>query len=141
MALYNVWSRPFIARSAPLSFTAASMGAGALVLVAISAASGGFAAVAGFGAVQWLSVAYLGVFGSAAALLLWSLALERTTPTRVATTMTVNPIAASIVAALLLGEPIGLNLAAGVAAIFVGIWIASTSAARRTQPRARLIAK
>jgi drug/metabolite transporter (DMT)-like permease len=31
------------------------------------------------------------------------------------------------VAALLLGEPIGLNLLVGVAAVFAGIWIASTT--------------
>jgi drug/metabolite transporter (DMT)-like permease len=57
---------------------------------------------------------------------LWAFALERTTPTRVASTIAVNPVTASIVAALLLGEPIGLNLVAGVAAVFAGIWIAST---------------
>ena len=32
MAFYNVWSRPFIARSSPLGFVTVSMGAGALAL-------------------------------------------------------------------------------------------------------------
>jgi drug/metabolite transporter (DMT)-like permease len=53
-------------------------------------------------------------------------ALERTTPTRVAATMTVNPVAASALAAVLVEEPVGLNLLAGVVAIAAGIWIAST---------------
>ena len=40
MAFYNVWSRPFIARSSPLGFVTASMGAGAACLVTIAAISG-----------------------------------------------------------------------------------------------------
>jgi drug/metabolite transporter (DMT)-like permease len=43
----------------------------------------------------------------------------------VANTMTVNPIAASLVAAVLIGEPLGLNLLGGMAAVAVGISIAS----------------
>ena len=47
MAFYNVWSRPFIARSSPLGFVTASMGAGAACLVVVAAASGGFAVACG----------------------------------------------------------------------------------------------
>jgi drug/metabolite transporter (DMT)-like permease len=52
-------------------------------------------------------------------------ALERTTPTRVANTMTVNPITASLVAAAIIGEPIGVELALGIGAVGAGIWIAA----------------
>jgi drug/metabolite transporter (DMT)-like permease len=54
------------------------------------------------------------------------LALERATPTRVATTMTVNPIAAALLATQLVGEPITPNLVFGLVAVFAGIWIATT---------------
>jgi drug/metabolite transporter (DMT)-like permease len=127
MAFYNVWSRPFIARSSPLGFATASMGAGAVCLVLVAGLSGGFAVTRAFGAAQWTAVIYLGVFGGAAAFFLWVLALRMTTPTRVANTMTVNPIAASILAAVLVQEPIGLNLVLGLAAVGGGIWLASTS--------------
>ena len=110
MAFYNVWSRPFIARSSPLGFVTASMGAGALCLVAVAAMRGGFAVVGGFDLARWVAVIYLGAFGGAAAFFLWVLALRLTTPTRVANTMTVNPIAASLLAALIVAEPIGWNL-------------------------------
>lgn len=126
MALYNVWSRPFIARSSPLGFVTASMGFGGACLVALAGAGGGFAVVHGFGMPQWIAVAYLAVGGGAAAFYLWIFALERTTPTRVANTMTVNPLAASILAAIVLGEPIGLNLIVGLVAVGAGIWIASS---------------
>ena len=128
MAFYNVWSRPFIGRSSPLGFVTASMGAGAIGLVAVAGASGGFAVTQSFSAAQWFAVLYLGVFGGAAAFFLWVLALRMTTPTRVANTMTVNPIAASLLAAVLVHEPIGWNLVIGLVAVAAGIWIASTSA-------------
>ena len=47
----------------------------------------------------------------------------------VASTMTVNPIAAAIMANLLIGEPITLNLIIGLVAVFAGIWLATTEAA------------
>ena len=126
MALYNVWSRPLMQRSSMLGFLATGMGAGALVSTLLAWQGGGFErAAATFGPSQWWAIACLGVFGGAAAFYLWVFALERTTPTRVANTMTVNPIAASTVAALLIGEPIGLNLVVGIAAVGVGIWVAS----------------
>lgn len=126
MAFYNVWSRPFIARSSPLGFVTASMGAGAACLVIVALASGGFAVTRDFGVAQWGAVFYLGAFGGAAAFFLWVLALRMTTPTRVANTMTVNPIAASLLAAIIVSEPIGLNLVAGLIAVAIGIWLAST---------------
>jgi hypothetical protein len=88
---------------------------------------GGFAAAARFGPAEWTAIGYLGLFGAALVFHLWAFALERTTPTRVASSITVNPVTASVVAALLLGEPIGLNLVIGVTAVFAGIWIASTN--------------
>ena len=88
--------------------------------------SGGFAATHSLSLVQWLAVLLIGVFGGAVAFYLWVYALERTTPTRVANTMSVNPITASLIAALVIGETIGVSLIVGMVAVFVGIWIAST---------------
>jgi drug/metabolite transporter (DMT)-like permease len=129
MALYNVWSRPFIARASPLTFLTAGMGVGAACLGVLAVAGGGVAP-SGFGAPQWAAVLFIGIFGAALNFYLWVWALERTTPTRVATTITVNPVSASILAAAIIGEPIGLNLALGIAAVFCGIWVAATERRR-----------
>lgn len=126
MALYSVWSRPFMSRSSRLGFLAAGMGFGSAASALLAWHSGGFAATQGFDAAQWIAVLCLGIFGGAAAFYLWVYALERTTPTRVANTMTINPIAASLLAAVLVGEPLGINLLVGIGAVGFGIWIAST---------------
>jgi drug/metabolite transporter (DMT)-like permease len=133
MALYSIWSKPFIARSGPIPFTTVSMGVGALSLVLVSYWRGSFAPVADFEAPQWLAAVYLGAFGAALTFYLWAFALERTTPTRVAISVTVNPITASLVGAVLLAEPLRWNLAAGIVTVFAGIWIATT-AGRRPAP-------
>jgi drug/metabolite transporter (DMT)-like permease len=126
MALYSIWSKPLIRRSGPLPFTTSSMAVGALCLILIAWLRGSFAPVAGFGVPQWLAASYLGAFGSALTFFLWAFALERTTPTRVAISVTVNPITASLVGATLLGEPLGWHLMGGIATVFAGIWIATT---------------
>jgi drug/metabolite transporter (DMT)-like permease len=135
MAFYNVWSRPFIARSSPLGFVTASMSAGAALLVAVAAARGGFAVTQSFSRPQWIAMIYLGAFGGAAAFFLWVLALKMTTPTRVANTMTVNPIAASLLAAIIVSEPIGWNLVIGLVAVGTGIFFASTAPLKRIEPK------
>jgi drug/metabolite transporter (DMT)-like permease len=126
MAVYNVFSRPLMQRSSMLGYLAAGMGFGAALSVLLAWQTGGFSKVSLFGGPQWLAVACLGVLGGAAAFYLWVYALERTTPTRVANTMTVNPIAASLLAAVLIGEPLGWHLLLGIGAVGAGIWIAST---------------
>lgn len=130
MAFYNVWSRPFMQRSSALGFLAVGMGVGAAALVAVGAVTGRLAVLGGFGAPQWIAGIYLGVGGGALAFILWVLALQRATPTRVANTMTVNPVAAGLLATQLVGEPIMLNLIVGLIAVFAGIWLATTSASK-----------
>ena len=130
MAFYNVWSRAFIQRSSALGFLAVGMGSGAAALVIVGVLTGRVAVLESFAAPQWVAGIYLGIGGGALAFILWVLALERATPTRVANTMTVNPIAAALLANQLVGEPITLNLVVGLLAVFAGIWIATTEAAK-----------
>jgi drug/metabolite transporter (DMT)-like permease len=133
MALYNVWSRPFIQRSSALGFLTAGMGVGAAALVLISAFLGGLARVSAFTPAEWLAAVYLAAGGGALAFFLWVYALQYASPTRVANTMTVNPIVAGLLAALILGEPITLPLIVGLVAVFAGLWIATTDSKAAAQ--------
>ncbi len=126
MAFYNVWSRRFIERASALGFLCVGMGAGAAALILVGLITGRIAVLADFDTAQWIAGVYLGVGGGALAFILWVLALQRTTPTLVANTMTVNPIAAGLLAAQLVGEPVTLNLVGGLVAVFAGIFIATT---------------
>ncbi len=102
------------------------MGAGAAALILGGLATGHIAVLAGFNAAQWTAGIYLGVGGGAFAFILWVMALQRASPTLVANTMTVNPIAAALLATELVDEPITLNLVVGLIAVFAGIWLATT---------------
>lgn len=126
MAIYSVLSRPFMQRSSALGFLTVGMGFGAMALVLVGLATNRLAVLGRFGPSQWIAGAYLGVGGGALAFILWVLALQRATPTRVANTMTVSPIAAALLATQLVDEPITLNLVVGLGAVFLGIWIATT---------------
>ena len=137
MAFYNVLSRPFMQRSSALGFLTVGMGTGAAALVVVGLFTGSIAALAGFGGPQWTAGIYLGVGGGAAAFILWVKALERATPTRVANTMTVNPIAAALLATQLVGEPITPSLALGLIAVFAGIWIATSEIKKPNRPSSR----
>ena len=133
MAFYNVWSRPFIRRSSALGFLTVGMGAGAAGLILVGLLTGSVAVLGSLNTPQWIAGVYLGVGGGALAFILWVMALERATPTRVAATMTVNPIAAALLAAYLIGEPITANLVFGLVAVFAGIWIATSEARPQRQ--------
>ena len=127
MAFYNVWSRPFIQRSSALGFLTVGMGAGAAALLLVGAAD---RPPRGAGQLRRERVdrGPLPRCGRAArsrsssGCLRWS----GQAPTRVANTMTVNPVAAALLATVLVGEPITLNLIVGLIAVFSGIWIATT---------------
>jgi len=132
MAFYNVWSRPFIQRSSALGFLCVGMASGATILVVVGVPTGRGSVLVDFSAAQWIAGIYLGLGGGAAAFILWVMALQRTTPTLVANTMTVNPIVAGLLATQLIAEPFTINLVGGVIVVFVGIWIATTARSNQT---------
>jgi drug/metabolite transporter (DMT)-like permease len=135
MAIYNVYSRPFIARSSALGFLTAGMAVGGAVLVATSLVVGGPADLATFDPKQWAAACYLAAGGGALAFFLWVLALQHASPTRVANTMTVNPVVAGLLGVVVLDEPVTADLLVGLGAVCAGIWIATTDgiAARKRE--------
>lgn len=131
MAFYNVWSRSFMRRSSALGFLTVGMGAGAIALTIVCLWNASFGTLAGFGARQWIAGLYLAACGGALGFLLWVLALDRATPTRVAITMTVNPVAAMLLASVIVSEGVTLNLLFGLATVFAGIWIATSETSQK----------
>ena len=124
-ALYNVFSRPYLKRYPALHVTAISMTASALFLAPIAASQGLFSALPSFTSAGWLAVVFLGTFGGAVGFALWIWALERSTPSRVAVFITLNPITAILLGALVLHEPITTPFLVGLVLVLSGIIVAN----------------
>ncbi|MGX5736391.1 DMT family transporter [Bosea thiooxidans] len=131
MALYNVWSRPFVARSTAIAFAASGMGCGAGALCVLALASGRTSALAGLAGTQWLALAYLALVGGALVFFLWAFALGRTPPTLVAVSVAINPVTAGLLAVPMLGEPLSGNLLLGLIAVTAGIGVAAWNASSK----------
>ena len=127
MALYNVWSRRLVRRLGAVPFATFGMAVGALCLGTVAVATGGLPSLARLETAQWAAVLYLGVFGGALTFWLWAFALLRTTPTRVAISVTVNPVLAALIGAMLLGEPLHWSLVIGLAMVALGIWLSASN--------------
>lgn len=123
MALFNVLSRTGIARVGVLSFTCGAMLAGALLNWILVLILGSAAVLAEAPLATWGIVAYLGLFGGVGAMLLWSVALKLAPVTVVAVSVTVSPLTATLVGAVLLEEPVTLPMLAGLVTVAVGIWL------------------
>jgi len=124
-AFYSVFSRPYINRSSALGFLTAGMAVGGGVLAGIAMLSGGLKPIARFDVGQTGAALYLAAGGGALNFFLVVLALQRASPTRVTNTITVVPLVGGLLAAILLAEPITLNLAIGLVAVVAGIWLAT----------------
>jgi len=130
MAFYSVLARPFIGRSSALGFLAAGMAACGGALIVLSLATGQMATLASFNQAQVWAGLYLAAGGGALAFFLWVQALRYASPTRVANTITINPLIAMAAATLLLGEPVTPTLALGLVAVGAGVWVATTESTR-----------
>lgn len=124
-AIYNVWSRPLLMQYDPLAVTTQSMGMGALALAPVALWQGLPLHTATITPVGWAAVAFLGSFGGALGFGLWIWALRRSTPSRVAVFMALNPITAIALGVLLLGEPLSLRLFIALTAVLGGIHLAN----------------
>jgi drug/metabolite transporter (DMT)-like permease len=130
-ALYNVLARPYLKRYPALVFTAWAMLAGTLALAVLTTVDGSPGAAHSLTRQGWIAVLYLGVIGAALTFWLWSYGLEHTTPTRVAITVTLNPVMAMALAVPLLGEAISPRLIIGLVGVVAGIAIAAWPRAQR----------
>lgn len=126
MAVYTIYSRPLMERSSALGYACAGMAAGATLNATIASSNNGWVTLHAMGASQWAAALFLGVVPGAIGFFLWVYAVQRTTPTRAAATITISPISAGALAALLVEEPFGIGLMIGAVAVAAGIWMAST---------------
>ena len=103
-AIYNVFSRPYLQRNDAVAFTTLCMTSGTIFLLPFAAVQAFANGVPTISMSGLLAVLFLGTLGGGIGFYLWIWALQRTTPTKVAIFVTLNPIAAVALAAVGLGE-------------------------------------
>lgn len=129
-SLYAVMSSIYIRRYAAVVVTAIVMPIGGVALFIAALSQGVAGGLLNLSAWGWFAAIVLTIVGGVVAHFLWNWALSRTTPSRVAITITFNPIAASLAGVWTLGEPVGLSLVLGLALVIAGMVIAYWPASR-----------
>lgn len=120
-SLYNVLSGVHLRRHAALAVVAIQLPIAAASTLLVLAVGGGLSSLWGFEARGWLALVFLMSFGGALCFYMWMWALERTQASQVAIAVTINPIAAAILGALVLAEPITERVAIGLVGVVAGI--------------------
>ncbi len=124
-ATHTVLSARYVRRYKPMSLTAMQCLAGAAALGAALVARGDFSGFGNFSASGWFAMFWLTFPAGLVGYYLWFFALTRISASNVTLFVTLNPIAAAAVGALVLGEAVDWRLGAGFACIAVAIALAS----------------
>ena len=120
---YSVFCKSVVRQLGPLHTVTYSIYAGTIMLAAYSACTGAldFAAVARFSSGEMLSLLYLGIVGSAVAYIWYYDGIQKIGVARAGVFIALNPLAAVLFGAALLGEQMTLATLLGGALIITGI--------------------
>ncbi len=134
-AAYNVYSRPYLQKYPAFHVTALAIFGGTAFLLPIAAWQGVFESLPAFSAIGWGAVIFLGIPGGALGFFMWTWALERSTPTRIAVILPLNVISAMVLGALILSEEISAIFLLALVFVLFGIWLVNRA------PRAAPVGK
>jgi drug/metabolite transporter (DMT)-like permease len=122
-AVCSVLYRPYLRKYPTLRVSAFAMLASVGFLAVLAAGEGFFQSPPHFTAAGWLAVLFIGA-SSGIGYYLWLWALNHTTPTRVTVFLTLSPITATGLGALLLAEEVSITALVGLACVALGLWLA-----------------
>jgi len=122
-ALCSIFYRPYLQRYRAVQVSAFAMLASVAFLALLAAFEGFFAAAPRITAGGWLAVLFIGV-SSGLGYFLWLWALRHSSPTEVTVFLSLSPITATALGALLLSEPVSLPFLVGLACVVLGLWLA-----------------
>lgn len=124
-SVYNVFSGPYLRRNSALAVTGLQILAGAALLLVGMLLGGTWPSLGTLSPAGWGALAWLITIGGVVCFYLWIWALEHTLPSRVSIAVTLNPISAALLGALVLSEPFTGRLAAGLVAVVIGLALAN----------------
>jgi drug/metabolite transporter (DMT)-like permease len=124
-SIYNVLTGLYTRHAPAVTMSAIQLPAGAAALFVALLITGDVGQLVAFDARGWVAVAFVATIGGAASFYTWIWALQRISPSRVAVTVTLNPIAAALLGALVLNEPMTTRLLLGLVGVVAGIALAN----------------
>jgi len=128
-AVFSVLSRGAL-RSHPATRTMFYvMTLGWLATTALFAAGPGTAEIGHLSARGWAAIAFLGVACSGLAYIAWYDALQHMPASQAGALLYFEPLVAMVIAAIVLGEPIGAATIGGGVTILLGVWLVNRVAA------------
>jgi len=122
-AVCSVLYRPYLRKYPPLPVSALAMLASVAFLAMLAAREGFFHALPRFAPGGWLAVLFIGV-NSGIGYYLWLWALGHAPATQVTVFLSLSPVTAAVLGALLLAEPISLGAGIGLIGVALGLVLA-----------------
>jgi drug/metabolite transporter (DMT)-like permease len=131
-AVYSILGKTATARFDSVTATLYGTAAGTVMLLPFSFAAGGWGDLADASVETWTSVAYLGLFGTVLAFVLFYEGVQRIGPSRAASFALLVPIFGVLGAVLLLDEALSAFTVLGGAAVLAGLWLVQSRPSRPT---------
>ena len=122
-AVCSVLYRPYLRKYPTLPVSAFAMLASVAFLSLLAAGEGFFTRVPRFTPGGWIAIVFIGV-NSGIGYYLWLWALSHTAATRVTVFLSLSPVAAAVLGALVLAEPVSTYALAALACVVLGIGLA-----------------
>lgn len=132
-AVCSVLYRPYLRRYPALPVSAFAMLAAVIALALPATLDDLAGAVWRLTPAGWAAVIFIGL-SSGGGYVLWLWALANTSATRVTVFLSLSPITAAALGALLLGEAVSSTMLAGCGCVVAGVWLANREPAPRGTP-------
>lgn len=129
-AACSVLYRPYLRRHPTLPVSAWAMAASVAALALLALSESWPSRLPTFSTQAWAVAVFIGV-SSGIGYFTWLYALKHESPTRVTIFLSLNPVTAAVLGALLLHEPLHAGTLAALALIGAGLWLATRSGQTR----------
>jgi len=124
---YSLLGRPLTSRFSPLVSVCYSSLAGTLMLFFPAVSKGLFAALPGYGVVEWGSLFYLGYFGTVLGFAWYYQGIKTIGPAKSSIFINFVPVSALILSYFILNESITKQILAGAGLVVTGVYITNIS--------------
>lgn len=135
--LYSLIGKSAMRGLSPLAAVCWSALAGTLLLLIPALFHGSFSEARHFTPGIWLSIGYLGLFGTVIGFFWYFQGIQLIGPARAAVFINFVPVNGVLLATLLLGEPLSWSLLGGGALVVTGSWMANAAGLKRASVKPR----